>query len=234
VTKDQGSGGAEPDKRVDARIQPTDPGSKEWMPEDVVGESFEFNTGGPQVRIVGKLAERARALSSMREDVAFIDACLTFLESEEVQLRRVPEFIAAACWNAALVAYARCFGRGLRFAHRIEIPLERTRIHAWMKQHRDDYIAHLERGTAAEQLGAVVTLEPPPANAIRNVGVAGTRLILPEAGPLADIHDHIRWLASEVRALYDEVGESISGRVEAIPVATLYRHAARGTALRLD
>ena len=80
--------------------------------------------------------------------------------------------VPQALWSAALVAYARCFGKGKRFGLSAEdvrtLPLrgEVMKYHKWVIEERDKLAVHPANPFAAAKVGAALS---PPDQAERRV-----------------------------------------------------------------
>jgi hypothetical protein len=111
--------------------------------------------------------------ASIIQDLQFVmDCCKRLLtelaKSEEDRDPVVPQ----ALWSAALVAYARCFGKGKRFGLSTEdvrnLPLrgEVMKYHKWVLGERDKLTMHPADPFAAAKVGAALS---PPDQAERRV-----------------------------------------------------------------
>lgn len=111
------------------------------------------------------------------QDLQFVMECckrlLTELGKPEITRDAV---VPNALWSAALVAYARCFGKGKRFGLAIEdvraLPLEGEVIkyHRWVLAERDKLATHASNPFEAAKIGAA--LSPPDRDKRRVEGIA--------------------------------------------------------------
>jgi hypothetical protein len=107
------------------------------------------------------------------QDLQFVMDCCKRLLTE---LARPDEdrdlVVPQSLWSAALVAYARCFGKGKRFGLSTEdvrtLPLrgEVMKYHKWVMQERDKLTAHPANPFTAAKVGAALS---PPDRAERRV-----------------------------------------------------------------
>jgi hypothetical protein len=111
--------------------------------------------------------------ASIIQDLQFVmDCCKRLLtELAKPEEDRDP-VVPQALWSAALVAYARCFGKGKRFGLSAEdvrtLPLrgEVLKYHKWVIEERDKLTAHPANPFAATKVGAALS---PPDHAERRV-----------------------------------------------------------------
>jgi hypothetical protein len=111
------------------------------------------------------------------QDLQFVMECckrlLTELAKPEVARDAV---VPNALWSAALVAYARCFGKGKRFGLATEdlrtLPLqgEVMKYHQWVLGERDKLTRHTSNPFEAAKVG--VALSPPDRDKRRIEGIA--------------------------------------------------------------
>jgi hypothetical protein len=111
--------------------------------------------------------------ASIIQDLQFVmDCCKRLLtELAKPEEERDP-VVPQALWSAALVAYARCFGKGKRFGLSAEdvrtLPLrgEVMKYHKWVIEERDKLTVHPADPFAATKVGAALS---PPDHAERRV-----------------------------------------------------------------
>lgn len=111
--------------------------------------------------------------ASIIQDLQFVmDCCKRLLtELAKPEEDRDP-VVPQALWSAALVAYARCFGKGKRFGLSAEdvrnLPLrgEVMKYHKWVLEERDKLTRHPANPLAATKVGAALS---PPDQADRRV-----------------------------------------------------------------
>jgi len=128
--------------------------------------------------------------ASIIQDLQFVmDCCKRLLtELAEPEEDRDP-VVPQALWSAALVAYARCFGKGKRFGLSAEdvrnLPLrgEVMKYHKWVIGERDKLTLHPENPFAATKVGAA--LSPPDQEERRVEGIvilSTSRVLVDDTG----------------------------------------------------
>jgi hypothetical protein len=119
------------------------------------------------------LADQAAIIA----DIQFVMECckrlLTELAKPEITRDAV---VPNALWSAALIAYARCFGKGKRFGLATEdvraLPLQGDvmKYHQWVLAERDKLATHAANPLEAAKIGAA--LSPPDRDQRRVEGIA--------------------------------------------------------------
>jgi len=128
--------------------------------------------------------------ASIIQDLQFVmDCCKRLLpELAKPEADRDP-IVPQALWSAALVAYARCFGKGMRFGLSAEdvrnLPLrgEVMKYHKWVIGERDKLTMHPADPFAATKVGA--TLSPPDHEERRVEGIvilSTSRVLVDDTG----------------------------------------------------
>lgn len=123
--------------------------------------------------------------ASIIGDLQFVMACCKRLLSELVtpEGERDP-VVPQALWSAALVAYARCFGKGKRFgltAEDIEtLPLrgEVLKYHKWVIAERNRLTTHSANPFEAAKVGAALAPAGQAARQVRGVAIFTTSHVL--------------------------------------------------------
>ena len=182
----------------------------------------------------GELADRFVAFQSLAVDIVFTREAVYVAAS---WAEREPWMVIPnACWNAAVVAYGRCFlggGRRHRFKAEIVIPESRRALHKWLLDIRRKHVGHLDRKDRAEIGRALLILERPPGQRVKRTMVAGGSWAMPSRVGLAQVAEHLTWVASEIEQHRLAAAEAILERVNAMPVSEIYRHAESASTLVL-
>ena len=137
----------------------------------------------PSARI---LADQASIIG----DLQFVMDCCKRLLAELAgpEDERDP-LMPQALWSSAVLAYARCFGKGKRFGLASEdvrsLPLqgEVMKFHQWVLQERDKLAAHAPDPSAAARVGAA--LSPPEQRDRRVEGIvifANSHVLIDDVG----------------------------------------------------
>jgi hypothetical protein len=127
------------------------------------------------------LADQASIIS----DLQFVMGCCKRLLSELVtpEEERDP-VVPQALWSAALVAYARCFGKGRRFGLTAEdiqaLPLrgEVMKYHKWVIAERGRLTTHSANPFEAAKVGAALAPAGQAAQRVRGVAIFATSHVL--------------------------------------------------------
>jgi hypothetical protein len=127
------------------------------------------------------LADQASIIS----DLQFVMECCKRLLSELVtpEEERDP-VVPQALWSAALVAYARCFGKGKRFGLTAEdiqaLPLrgEVMKYHKWVIAERNRLTTHSANPFEAAKVGAALSLPGQPTRRVEGIAVLSTSHVL--------------------------------------------------------
>jgi hypothetical protein len=127
------------------------------------------------------LADQASIIS----DLQFVMECCKRLLSELVtpEEERDP-VVPQALWSAALVGYARCFGKGKRFGLTAEdiqaLPLrgEVMKYHKWVIAERNRLTTHSTNPFEAAKVGAALSLPGQPTRRVEGIAVLSTSHVL--------------------------------------------------------
>jgi hypothetical protein len=119
------------------------------------------------------------------QDLQFVmDCCKRLLtELAKPEEDRDP-VVPQALWSAALVAYARCFGKGKRFGLSAEdvrtLPLrgEVLKYHNWVIEERDQLTAHPANPFAATKVGAALSPADEPERRVEGIVILSTSHVL--------------------------------------------------------
>jgi hypothetical protein len=123
--------------------------------------------------------------ASIIGDLQFVMECCKRLLSELVtpEEERDP-VVPQALWSAALVGYARCFGKGRRFGLTAEdiqaLPLrgEVMKYHKWVIAERNRLTTHLTNPFEAAKVGAALSLPGQPKRRVEGIAVLSTSHVL--------------------------------------------------------
>jgi hypothetical protein len=119
------------------------------------------------------LADQAAIIGDLQFVMECCKRLLTELAKPEITRDAV---VPNALWSAALVAYARCFGKGKRFGLTVEdvrtLPLEGEvmKYHRWVLAERDKLATHASNPFEATKIGAA--LSPPDRDKRQVEGIA--------------------------------------------------------------
>jgi hypothetical protein len=199
----------------------------------------------PVVRLTGSLPQALSAFASLQRDFTYARRLVELMQ--EMQEQGLPEdpdererhFMAAgALWTASVVRYRRCFESGHRsgFARMLTIP-EGLRVDdGWLREHRDEHVAHAGRGNPSEPvLPVALVLAPAPA-AQGIADVVTPHLRVGAKGPSQA--DPVRHLSAELARQCESHMAAINARIRVLALQrglpALYAAAERNTPVRLD
>jgi hypothetical protein len=154
--------------------------------------------------------------ASIIQDLQFVMECCKRLLTElaKPEEDRDP-VVPQALWSAALVAYARCFGKGKRFGLATEdvrtLPLqgEVMKYHKWVIEERNKLTVHPANPFEATKVGAALS---PPGQAQRRVeGIA----VLSTSHVLVD-DTGVRQLGGLASELAKQTAEKAQGQQDSV------------------
>ena len=154
--------------------------------------------------------------ASIIADLQFVMECCKRLLTELAKPEEDRDAVVPqALWSAALVAYARCFGKGKRFGLATEdvrtLPLqgEVMKYHKWVIGERDKLTVHPANPFEAAKVGAALS---PPGQAQRRVeGIA----ILSTSHVLVD-DTGVRQLGGLASELAKQTAEKAQGQQDSV------------------
>jgi len=168
--------------------------------------------------------------ASIIQDLQFVMECCKRLLTE---LARPEEdrdgAVPQALWSSALVAYARCFGKGRRFGLATEdvrtLPLHGAvmKFHKWVIEERDKLIAHPADPFEAAKIGAALS---PPRRAERRVeGIAifSTSRVLIDVIGVRQLGGLASELAKQTADKAQQQQDSVLADAQQLDIDSLYR-----------
>ena len=144
----------------------------------------------PSLTVTGPDAEAFVAYQSLRADLTnAVDFLTALLARASID---VPELDseALALWNAAVVAYGRCFKGGARARYRIDVPAENRELHLLLLRHRDKHVAHRDRGSALQRESAALTLFGGRRRGVKLIRAPWRRVFYPDRGSIRRLRRH--------------------------------------------
>lgn len=191
----------------------------------------------PQIGVVGTLADAMLSYTSLAADMAHVRSLLTEMTARPAPPVGEADWPAVALWQAALVAYARCWGAGRRkgFVNRVPVPPEFADPHRWMLRMRDRHVAHFTRENDAEQGVVMVFLDPSqPDHPAVGAGRLLARMLYPAEGNPARLLE----LAGHFEAEFGRLADAASARILELAQAqsgrALLDGQAQGRGLRMN
>ena len=113
-----------------------------------------------------------------------MDCCKRLLTELAIPEEHRDAVVPQALWSAALVAYARCFGKGKRFGLATEdvrtLPLqgEVMKYHKWVIEERNKLTVHPANPFEATKVGAGLSLPERAERRVAGIAVLATSHVL--------------------------------------------------------
>jgi hypothetical protein len=168
--------------------------------------------------------------ASIIQDLQFVMDCCKRLLTE---LARPEEdrdaVVPQALWSSAVVAYARCFGKGRRFGLATEdvrsLPLHGAvmKFHKWVLEERNKLTVHPTDPSEAAKIGAALS---PPGQAERRVeGIAifSTSHVLIDVIGVRQLGGLASELAKQTAEKAQEQQDSVLADAQQLNIDTLYK-----------
>jgi hypothetical protein len=132
------------------------------------------------------LADQAAIIADLQFVMECCKRLLTELDKPEIVRDSV---VPQALWSAALVAYARCFGKGKRFGLATEdvrsLPLqgEVMKYHQWVLGERDRLARHPSNPFQGARVGAALTLPDRGKRRVEGIAIlSASQLLVDDTG----------------------------------------------------
>ena len=168
--------------------------------------------------------------ASIIQDLQFVMDCCKLLLTE---LARPEEdrdaVVPQALWSSAVVAYARCFGKGRRFGLATEdvrnLPLHGAvmKFHKWVLEERNKLTVHATDPSEAAKVGAALS---PPGQAERRVeGIAifSSSHVLIDVIGVRQLGGLASELAKQTAEKAQEQQDSVLADAQQLNIDTLYK-----------
>lgn len=184
------------------------------------GGKSAFIADEPQMRVEGPLADALSLWTSVRVDLEFADKALALLAARPVSEDhsvRDQDTVAVALWNAALVAYARCFDGWRQVAgHALEASMspEQRVIHRRLLDRRNSHVAHLRRHSETEQFGAFASVDSEGNVVLQAIG---EKLVMEGKHRVAESRQHLQVLMKFVSGRQKAAFGDVESRLRGMP-----------------
>lgn len=172
------------------------------------------------------LADQASTI----QDLQFVMECCKRLLTE---LARPEEdrdpVVPQALWSAALVAYARCFGRGKRFGLTAEdirtLPLqgEVMKYHKWIIGERNKLTAHPANPFEAAKVGAALSLPERAERRVEGIVILSTSHVLVDDTGVRQLGGLASELAKQTAEKAQEQQDSVLADAQNLSMDSLYK-----------
>ena len=205
----------------------------DWEPErGVVGGTDGASPQVPGLTVALDMPS-ARILAdqaSIIHDLQFVmDCCKRLLtelaKPEEDRDGVVPQ----ALWSSALVAYARCFGKGRRFGLATEdvrtLPLHGAvmKYHKWVIEERDKLIAHPADPFEAAKVGAALSPAGQRERRVEGIAIFSTSRVLIDVIGVRQLGGLASELAKQTADKAQEQQDSVLADAQQLDIDSLYR-----------
>jgi hypothetical protein len=168
--------------------------------------------------------------ASIIQDLQFVMECCKRLLTE---LARPEEdrdaVVPQALWSAALVAYARCFGKSKRFGLKSEdiltLPLqgEVLKYHKWVIGERNRLTVHSAKPFEAAKVGAALSLPGQTERRVEGIAVLSTSHVLVDDTGVRQLGGLASELAKQTAEKAKEQQDTVLADAQQLSMDSLYR-----------
>jgi hypothetical protein len=168
--------------------------------------------------------------ASIIQDLQFVMDCCKRLLTE---LARPEEdrdgVVPQALWSSALVAYARCFGKGRRFGLSTEdiqnLPLHGAvmKFHKWVIEERNKLTARPADPFEAAKIGAALSSPGQTARRVEGIAIFSSGHVLVDAIGVRQLGGLASELAKHVAEKAQEQQDSVLADAQQLNIDSLYR-----------
>jgi len=183
----------------------------------------------PSARV---LADQA----SIIQDLQFVmDSCKRLLtELDKPEEDRDP-LLPVALWSSAVLAYARCFGKGKRFGLTTEdvrnLPLHGAvmKFHNWIIEERDKLAAHAPNPSEAAKVGAALSPPDQKDRRVEGIVIFATSHVLIDAVGVRQLGGLASELAKQTAEKAKEQQDIVLKDAQQLNLDSLYKLPPLGT-----
>lgn len=193
-----------------------------------------------EVRLNGPLVERLLLVESTVQDLKFARQCLVELQErldEQPERRQLDDIgvIQTALWNAATIAYARCFVGGKRYHVTTAIvPADLRALHKGLMDLRGQHIAHFGRDSSYEHVRARADLRENEDNTVTiNLHTEGIKTVGPTRGAIHEYIALVTTVLEAAKSMYGTTLDEIEKALAEVSGPRVLQASRRGTAVRL-
>jgi hypothetical protein len=176
----------------------------------------------PSARI---LADQA----SIIQDLQFVmDCCKRLLEELERPEDDRDGVVPQALWSSALVAYARCFGKGGHLGLASEdvqnLPLQGAvmKFHEWIIEERDKVTTHPADPFEAAKIGAALSAPGLKERRVQGIAIFSTSRVLIDVVGVRQLGGLASELAKQTAEKAQEQQDSVLVDAQQLDIASLY------------
>jgi hypothetical protein len=167
--------------------------------------------------------------ASIIRDLQFVIECCKRLLTELAKPEEDRDSVVPqALWSAALVAYARCFGKGKRFGLAAEdvraLPLqgEVMKYHRWVIEERNKLTVHPANPFEATKVGAALSLPGQPERRVQGIAILSTSHVLVDDTGVRQLGGLASELAKQTADKAQEQQESVLTDAQQLNIESLY------------
>jgi len=168
--------------------------------------------------------------ASIIQDLQFVMDCCKRLLTE---LARPEEdrdaLVPQALWSSALVAYARCFGKGRRFGLATEdiraLPLQGAvmKYHKWVIDERNKLATHPANPFEAAKVGAALSAPGQGQRRVEGIAIFSTSHVLVDATGVRQLGGLASELAKQTAEKAQKQQDAVLADAQQLNIDSLYR-----------
>jgi hypothetical protein len=168
--------------------------------------------------------------ASIIQDLQFVMDCCKRLLTE---LARPEEdrdtLVPQALWSSALVAYARCFGKGRRFGLATDdiraLPLQGAvmKYHKWVIDERNKLATHPANPFEAAKVGAALSLPGRGQRRVEGIAIFSTSHVLVDATGVRQLGGLASELAKQTAEKAQKQQDAVLADAQQLDIDSLYR-----------
>jgi hypothetical protein len=168
--------------------------------------------------------------ASIIQDLQFVMDCCKRLLTE---LARPEEdrdtLVPQALWSSALVAYARCFGKGRRFGLATDdiraLPLQGAvmKYHKWVIDERNKLATHPANPFEAAKVGAALSLPGKGQRRVEGIAIFSTSHVLVDATGVRQLGGLASELAKQTAEKAQKQQDAVLADAQQLDIDSLYR-----------
>ena len=180
----------------------------------------------PVVRVDFEEAQLLADMDSVRQDLSFVIEFGKRLVS--LSKEGSDDHVLIRClWNAALVAYVRCFSTGkrrfgLKEAMVAGLPGDPVGFHRWLKNMRDKHVAHAVNPFEEVSIGLVLSQSDKPERSVLGVARLSKSWLTPDVQGIENLVKFAQFLIRETDDKCKEAEASVLNRGNSLPIDQLY------------
>jgi hypothetical protein len=167
--------------------------------------------------------------ASIIQDLQFVMECCKRLLTELAKPEEDRDSVVPqALWSAALVAYARCFGKGKRFGLADEdvraLPLqgEVMKYHRWVIGERNKLTVHPANPFEAAKVGAALSLPGQAERRVEGIAILSTSHVLVDGTGVRQLGGLASELAKQTAEKAQEQQDSVLADAQRLDIDSLY------------